>query len=316
MREARHPRPSRKDGLLAAVGAALLWASINVILKHVSGTQLHPIGVSCLLYLSALSVLAPALAFLKRRYAVGLVRSELLRWPNLLAGLAKAGETLFFVYAVRAISATQTTMLKKLSPVWVYIILVLFLRERLRVLKVIGTLLAVAGIYVLLGFAPDAAAGNGAALGAVFAILSGFSFAVFSVVLERGAAAGSPGSWVDRLQTTVCFLGSALLFVLPFGIAFLPGRYPSLSDLLWIYLAGGVFTGTTYFLYYTALTKLSSLLVVLMLSLIVVFTMLLELLFLGTATLTPSFAIGAAVILVGVLLVLSQREASAANTDS
>ena len=94
--------------------------------------------------------------------------------------------------------------------------------------------------------------------------------------------------------------------MLPFGIAFLPGRPPALPDLFWIFLAGGVFTGATYFLYYTALTRLSSLMAVVMLSLIVVFTMLLEFLFLGTATLTPFFGIGAVAIVFGVLLVMAE----------
>jgi len=297
-------------GMLMAAGAALLWASINVILKHVAETDLHPIGTSCLLYLSALVVLVPTLLVLRRRGSWNGPRLSFFRRANLIAGLAKAGETLFFVYAVRSISATQTTMLTKLSPVWVYLLLIVLYRERLRVMRLVGVLLSVGGVYVLLGGAGDLLSpGGGALLGSVFAILSGLSFAVFSVVLEKDPSAGDSRSTVDRLQATVSFLGSALLFMLPIGIAFLPGHLPSLTDLLWIFLAGGVFTGATYFLYYSALTQLSSLMAVVMLSLIVVFTMLLEFLFLGTATLTLSFGIGAVVILIGVLFVANQRDA-------
>ena len=295
--------------MLTLVGAALLWASINVILKHVSGTDLHPIGVSCLLYLSALVVLVPVLAVARRQRTGNAQRLGFFRRANLIAGLAKAGETLFFVYAVKSISATQTTMLTKLSPVWVYLLLIVLYRERLRMLRLIGALLSVAGVYVLLGGVGDLLSPSGPALlGSIFAILSGLSFAVFSVSLEKDPSAEGSGNTIDGLQATVSFLGSALLFMLPFGIAFFPGRLPSLSDLLWIFLAGGVFTGATYFLYYTALTQLSSLLAVVMLSLIVAFTMLLEFLFLGTATLTVSFGIGAVVILLGVLLVANQRD--------
>jgi|GEM_PF-1684640 len=288
------------------VVAAILWAAINTILKHVGQTNLHPVGVSCLLYVSALSVLVPAHVVLRNRHTGGLKPLLFFRPANLAAGLSKACETLFFVYAVRAISATHATMLTKMSPVWVYLILVIFFRVKLRMVQLLGVACAVAGVAILLGGAGTLRRlGEGTALGAVFAILSGLSFACFSVVLKKAPSFQSSLSARDRLQSTVTFLGSALLFMLPLGIIFLPSRVPRFTDCLWIYIAGSVFTGSAYFLYYTALTQLSSLLAVVMLSLIVVFTMLFEHCFLGIATLTPAFAAGAAAIVLGVLFVLT-----------
>ena len=88
--------------------------------------------------------------------------------------------------------------------------------------------------------------------------------------------------------------------MLPFGLAFLPETLPERSDILWLMLAGGIFTSLTYYLYYSALTRISSLLAVVLLSFTVLFTLTLEQLFLDISVLTASFLIGAVLILSGV----------------
>ena len=105
----------------------------------------------------------------------------------------------------------------------------------------------------------------------------------------------------ERLRYTSAFLTMALLFMLPFGLAFVPNTLPDTSDILWLLLAGGLFTNLTYYLYYSALTWISSLLAVVLISFTVLFTVMLEQLFLGISVLTVSFVAGAVLILTGVL---------------
>ena len=104
----------------------------------------------------------------------------------------------------------------------------------------------------------------------------------------------------ERLQYTSAFLTMALLFMLPFGLAFVPNTLPDTSDILWLLLAGGLFTNLTYYLYYSALTWISSLLAVVLISFTVLFTVMLEQLFLVISVLTVSFVAGAVLILTGV----------------
>ena len=89
--------------------------------------------------------------------------------------------------------------------------------------------------------------------------------------------------------------------MLPFGLAFVPNTLPDTSDILWLLLAGGLFTNLTYYLYYSALTWISSLLAVVLISFTVLFTVMLEQLFLVISVLTVSFVAGAVLILTGVL---------------
>ena len=67
----------------------------------------------------------------------------------------------------------------------------------------------------------------------------------------------------------------AFLFMLPFGLAFVPNTLADRSDILWVLLAGGLFTNLTYDLYYSALTWISSLLAVVLISFTVLFTVML-----------------------------------------
>ncbi|HCR18432.1 MAG TPA: hypothetical protein DIU35_13210 [Candidatus Latescibacteria bacterium] len=79
----------------------------------------------------------------------------------------------------------------------------------------------------------------------------------------------------ERLRYTSAFLTMALLFMLPFGLAFVPNTLPDTSDILWLLLAGGLFTNLTHYLYFSALTWISSLLAVVLISFTVLFTVML-----------------------------------------
>lgn len=302
----------RISGLLMLLAAAVLWSSINVILKHLALRDLNPVVVSCALYLSAVSALVPVSFVLWVRSGQDRRAFWRLQRPSLTVGAAKAAEALCFISAVSFISATQTTLLTKLNSVWTYLILLLFFRSEARATGLAGALLSFLGVYLLLGgrgeidsLSPDVTTGS------ALAVLSGLAFAVFSVALEKDPSGRASGGLAHRFRFTSIFLGTALLFMLPFGIALLPQNLPAPSDLGWIYLAGGVFTGATYLLYYSALTRVSSLLAVVLLSSTVLFTMGLEWLFLDISVLTPSFAAGGTLIICGVVVTMKGRERKA-----
>ena len=295
-------------GVLFLVIAALLWASINVILKYIAGRNLNPMVIGCTLYISALFVLIPVSFLLWLRSGRTASSYWTIHRPSLVVGIAKAVETLGFIGAVAFISATRATLLTKLNSVWTYLILVVFYRKKVRPVSVLGTVLSVSGVYMLLvGKVGSGTTNINMIWGSLLAVLSGLAFAVFSVTLEKDPSTQQTQDLVQRLRLTSYFLSTALLFLLPFGIIFLSTSLPSFSDFLWIFFAGGILTGMTYFLYYSALIHVSSLLAVVMLSFIIVFTLILEQLFLGISVLDLSFAIGAVLIISGVIFIFKDR---------
>ena len=286
-------------GVVQLLMAAFLWGSINVIMKHLSIRNLNPLVLSCVLYLFSVAVLIPVSYLVWRTRRKGDTSFWRFRRPGLLIGATKAAETLCFISAVSFISATQTTLLTKLNSVWTFFILLIFYRSEVRAINLLGVILSFLGVYLVLGEGLGAMDPNMVS-GASLACLGSLGFAIFSVALSKDPAANAKMDVAEKLRYTSAFLTRALFFMLPFGLAFLPETLPERSDILWLMLARGIFTSLTYYLYYSALTRISSLLAVVLLSFTVLFTLTLEQLFLDISVLTASFLIGAVLILSGV----------------
>ena len=291
-------------GILYLLVAALLWSTLNVILRHVVGAGLHPFVVSSGLYLSAVLVLAP-ISFLLNIRSVPTLRGMLKRRPGLIVGLSKAGETISFIYAVKYITATQTVLLTKLNSVWTYLILWVLYRGDVRPIGLLGGLVAFSGVYLILGEEGGIRAES--MLGSALAICSGLIFSVFSVSLEKDRSGKLSEGLRERLAFTTAFLTYALVLMLPMGIWFLPAEMPRVSDVLWIAVGGGVLLSATYCFYYAALTRLSSLQTVVTLSLTVPFTLFLERLFLEESVISATFVVGGVLIVAGAVVAMKAR---------
>jgi drug/metabolite transporter (DMT)-like permease len=282
------------------LAAALLWGGINVIVKHLAIRNLNPLVLSCVLYFFAVVVLIPVSYLLWRAGGVRSTSFWKFRRPGILIGATKAAETLCFISAVSFISATQTTLLTKLNSVWTFLILFVLYRTEVRISNLLGVMLSFLGVYLVLGDGFSSLDSNMIS-GASLAILGSLGFAIFSVALSKDPGANAPMDVGERFRYTSSFLAMAFLFMLPFGLAFLPDSLPESADLMWLAVAGGVFTSLTYYLYFNALTRISSLLAVVLLSFTVLFTLVLEQVVLGISVLSNSFIAGAILIFSGVL---------------
>jgi drug/metabolite transporter (DMT)-like permease len=286
-------------GLFAGLLATGSWSALNVITKHKMGSELHPVIITSGLFLSALTTLAPLSVVLSIR------RYQSYHWPKppFISSLARTGAALSFLYAVRTISATQTTIYARLSPIWVLAILFFTNRERIELGSLFGSVLAFTGVYVIVG---GFGAASGAVWGSVAAILSGLFQAIFTVSLKRESAQVSATGLDGKLRFTLVLMGVCFLLTAPLTLLVFPRQMPDPDVLIWIWIGGAVFNAFAYLLYYWCLTLVPELLAVVVLSLTIPFTLLIEKAFYGIET-PPSLLLGALLVVCGILFVASRK---------
>ena len=286
-------------GLFAGLLATVSWSALNVIVKYRMGSELHPVVITSGLFLSALTTLAPLSVVLSKK------RNPSYRWPKppLISSLARAGAALSFLYAVQTISATQTTIYARLSPIWVLIILFFTNRDRIKLGSLFGSVLAFTGVYVIVGGFDGAL---GAVRGSVAAILSGLFQAIFTVSLKRESAQGSAAGLDGKLRFTLMLMGTCSLLTAPLTLLVFPRQMPDPDVLLWIWIGGAVFNAFAYLLYYWCLTLVPEILAVVVLSLTIPFTLLIEKAFYNIET-PPSLLLGALLVVCGILIVASRK---------
>lgn len=296
-------RTNQVTGIALVSAATLMWAGVNVIIKHLVTARIHPIVVSCGLYVSALTTLVP-IYYLLRETTTRATSSLLSRpWPSAKIWLAKAAETLCFVYAVKFITATEATTLSKSNAFWTFAILFVFYRREVGGWSFVGSLVTFLGVYVLVG-----GLGGLTALtvergwGVGLALASGMAMAVFSVGLNKDPRAPDDQAIPEKIRyTALIILAVSLFLLIPSAIVW-SGHLPPWSDIAWLWIAGGIGIGAVYYLYYLALRRISSLLGVAIVSLTIPATLVLENIFFDVA-LGPPFIVGALLIICGVISV-------------
>jgi drug/metabolite transporter (DMT)-like permease len=139
-----------------------------------------------------------------------------------LAGLCFAGDLSLWHTALRWTSAASATLLVGLSPLWVSLVMVLFLGARLRKRAWLGLSLALAGALILALAKGARLAGN---FGELLGGLASLCYAGYTLALGRARrhlGANQTLFWV--VLTCLCFFGlTGLLRGDSFGAGF-PGR--------------------------------------------------------------------------------------------
>jgi drug/metabolite transporter (DMT)-like permease len=282
-------------GIITGLLATGSWSALNVVTKYKIGTDLDPVLISSGLFFSALTTLAPLSVLVWKRRG-GPYR---LPKPPLVSSLARIGAGLCFVYAVRTISATQTTIYARLSPIWVLAILFFTNRDRIKPGSLFGSVLAFSGVYVIVGGFDGA---QGVVWGSVAAIMSGLFQAIFTVSLKRDSARVLETGLQSKLRFTISLLGACFLLTMPFALLVFPRQIPDASVFLWIWIGGAIFNACAYLLYYWSLTLVPEILAVVILSLTIPFTLLIEKALYGIET-PPDLLLGALLVVCGILLV-------------
>ncbi|WP_370682447.1 EamA family transporter [Comamonas sp. GB3 AK4-5] len=182
---------------LALFFNALVWGVSWWPLRQLQAMGLHPLWATAFIYLLA-AVLIGCWRPGALRQVVG---TSSLWWILLASGMGNAA----FNWAVGVGDVVRVVLLFYLMPLWSLALAWLLLKERVTAGAVVRALLAVLGAALVLA-GPAALAGATAAPPAVadiLAVLSGFAFALNTVLLRRGAALPSEG------RSLAMFLGGA-----------------------------------------------------------------------------------------------------------
>lgn len=308
------PKKTALTGFVLLVFSAFLWACANVIIKHLSDSRWHPAVLSAGLYISAFSFLMPVAVI------ACIVRGQKLSWrhaakPAMPLSIAKATETLLFVCAVTYITASQTTMLVKFNAVWLFLILLLTRKVR-DLLGLIGSVATFAGVVVLLWRTNSDAHVSAAEglIGSALALGCGLAFAVFTYYLEWHPSLPGPGAFLQRILFTALLMGATFVLLVPFSIFVLPPEIPKVSQLVWVWVAGGVCLGGAYFCFLWGVEQTRSLVAITIHAFTVPFTVIIEALFLGLHV-TWNLLVGGLLILYGVVIVTALVDQSRKNEE-
>lgn len=192
----------------AVIAAALIWSSSFAVTK-VALAEVPPMTIGALRFLFAAAVLG-VLVHAKRDKRLPSVRQRLLIG---LAGLL--GISVYFALenvGVDLASASDATLIVASYPIITLVLELLFGRASFSIVRLIGMLVAVAGVWLVVqGGAADQ--GGSHLLGDIILILGGVVWAGYNLVAQRDTSGASP-IVVTYYQTLVGAGGFVLLSLL------------------------------------------------------------------------------------------------------
>ena len=161
-------------GDILIIIAGLFWGSMGIFVRHLNGLGFTSIQVACL-RLTMAGLIFALILLIKDRKGFKINPKDI---PLFLAlGLVSI---LFFTCcyftAIRLMTMSTAAILLYTSPIWVMILAIIFLKEKISLQKVIALILAFAGCVLVSGF------GGKVTLGGILAGLgSGLGYGLYSI---------------------------------------------------------------------------------------------------------------------------------------
>lgn len=203
----------------------------------------------------------------------------------------------FFLIGISYTSAPNVSLAYALTPIFVFIIAVIFLKEKVSYLKIIGIAVAVGGAIVLLSekgfnFSSDSMKGD------LFALMASLSWGLYTIVGRNFTRK------YGAIYATALAMASGTIFFIPVFFIF-DGNLDlsNITILSWgqIFYLGSITSGLGYALWFYALKKMEASKLAVFNNLQPALTALLAFLIFGTQ-ITPYFIAGGTMIVAGVIL--------------
>ncbi|MBL7975803.1 MAG: DMT family transporter [Candidatus Kapabacteria bacterium] len=268
-----------RTAILLLLITAVLWSLGGVLIKSVTW---HPLAIA-----GGRSIVASAVIWLY--FAVILKRAPQFKFSfNQIGGaLCYMLTVTLYVTANKLTTNANAIVLQYTAPIYVALFGAWFLKERLRTIDILTTLVVLGGIAL---FFLDKLT-NDSLLGIIVALLSGLTMGWMALFVRKQ----KDGSSLESL-----LLGNLLTACI--GIPFMvTNTVPDSTGLLYIAILGAVQIGVPYILYSIALKKATALEGVLMTMLEPILSPLWVLLALNELPGTMSF-IGGAIVIIAVLI--------------
>jgi drug/metabolite transporter (DMT)-like permease len=301
-------------GIILVLTCAIIFGGSHVLGKYIIGSTENP-----LLVITGRNFVSGVVIFLfslvtkqfseKKKTTIQFDRDSLL----MIIGRTVSG--FFYLMTFLYLSATLTITLYKINPIYTFIFLLFLVKTAISKISVfnilIGVIVCIVGSIITI---------NGANIqfgtfstewqGIIFVLLAGIFWSVYTVYSEKHSSShlGQTVLWERQLYlakiyfiSTLPFFLILLIVVYTFPESQFANIFISLIDVLTIVLLG-FFSGIIGILYFEALKRISSLLVSVIISLEIFFTMIFETIFLGQPSSGIIF-LGAILIIVGAISV-------------
>ncbi|MFW5702085.1 MAG: DMT family transporter [Bacteroidota bacterium] len=280
-----------------------------LFLQQFLASMTHIVGKSITFEIPPATVLAYRAAIAAALYFVWIMirrgkflRIDLRDVPTLLiiALLNVPLNQFLFLTSVKLTSPPNVALAYALTPAFVLIIAIIFLKESSTPIKISGVVLAIMGAVFMIfergiNFGSDHFTGN------VLVLIASMAWALYTV-LGRDFSRKYGAFYTTGISLIVGFIIYFIIFqFLPYGWHF---EDMTTTNWLQVFYLGAITSGLAHALWYWALTKLEASKVAVFNNLQPVFTTILSVIFFGTPITIP-FLIGGAMIITGV--VLTQR---------
>jgi drug/metabolite transporter (DMT)-like permease len=170
--------------------------------------------------------------------------------PLTISGIAIGVNWIFLFEAYRYTTIANATLSYYMAPVFVVLLSVPVLQERLSLIKLLSIIGASLGMFLIVGNSNGVVVVNHL-IGLGYGIFAAIFYA--SVILVNKHLKGLSG-----LESTVVQLGAASLVLLPYVLVTQKFSLPLLDvkTLILLLIVGVIHTGITYYLYFSILQKL------------------------------------------------------------
>jgi len=270
-------------GLSLTILAAVLWGVSNVSLRFLTKEGTDPLFISSTMLIIG-SIVCFVLSYAVGRPAQGQeypTNPVLTRRDIVLIVGGNSVNFVSFLLAVSFITSSQVIILNKINPLFVLLLLSVFLKERVSKASIASIVATLCGMYILLNiqdpsvfFRPDSNL-----VGSFLAIAAGFSFAVFTIGLYRSESFSGryPLAWKLRAMGYVLLYSYIPVVTLTFFLGY-EINYDPLFML--IIVLNGIRLAVIYVVYQQAIRLTHPIFVSVVVSLEVVFTILFEIIWL------------------------------------
>lgn len=229
-------------GDILIIIAGLFWGSMGIFVRHLNGLGFTSIQVACL-RLTTAGVIFALILLIKDPKGFKIKPKDI---PLFLAlGLVSI---LFFTCcyftAIRLMTMSTAAILLYTSPIWVMVLAIIFLKEKITPQKVIALILAFIGCVLVSGFG-----GKVSAIGILVGLGSGLGYGLYSIFGTFALRKYSPFT-VTTYTFLIAGLGS-ILVANPMDLADKIAKTESKPGLLGFVLLTSVVTAVIPFLLYT-----------------------------------------------------------------
>ena len=209
-RHGAHDRPLR--GILLVVASTVFLASSDAMAKYLT-VRLPTVEVAWMRYLVFVAIMCPAVIAASPKKTLRTARP----WLQALRGLTLVGSSLLFMSALRVLPIAEATTTGFVSPIFVTLLSIVFLRESVGLRRWLATIAGLVGVIIVVR--PGTSAFQP---GALLAIASALCWACSLVATRRIVGHDSSVTTMAYSALTGLVVLSALM---PFGFVM-----PSIAD--------------------------------------------------------------------------------------